>query len=157
MPCSAEQQFGNFQHHEMMQDNKAERTDFGRFFYRFPDGGESGFDVYTRVSGFISTMQRASSQVLEPLEEDATVCLVTHGLALRLFLMRWFQYSVFEFERSFNPENGSVVVLEPRREGGTGYLELSEEARVSMGFPRYREQERWRLLEDPCLLEKTEW
>ncbi|KAL9186334.1 hypothetical protein ACHAXT_005572 [Thalassiosira profunda] len=154
-PRIAEQQFGNFQSHGDIQDSKAERTDFGRFFYRFPDG-ESGFDVYHRVSGFIGTMQRDSSQVLEPLEEDATVCLVTHGLALRLFLMRWFQYTVMEFERSYNPENGSVVVLEPPKAGGAGF-ELSEEARVSMGFPRYWEQERFQLMEDYCLLEKTEW
>jgi broad specificity phosphatase PhoE len=26
------------------------------------------------------------------------LCIVTHGLTLRLFLMRWLQYSVDEFE-----------------------------------------------------------
>ena len=48
-PRIAEQQFGNFQS-TAIQDNKAKRTDFGRFFYRFPSG-ESGFDVYNRISG----------------------------------------------------------------------------------------------------------
>ena len=45
-----------------MQDNKATRSDFGRFYYRFPEGGESGFDVYNRVSGFIGTLKRDSAE-----------------------------------------------------------------------------------------------
>lgn len=98
---SAEQQFGNFQSVHTIQDNKAQRSDFGRFFYRFPDGGESGFDVYNRVSGFIGTIQRDSYDVLESsstncltsLDEGMTICIVTHGLAMRLFLMRYLQYT----------------------------------------------------------------
>mmetsp|Transcript_43974 Transcript_43974/g.93626 ORF Transcript_43974/g.93626 Transcript_43974/m.93626 type:complete len:142 (+) Transcript_43974:645-1070(+) len=140
------------------------RSDFGRFFYRFPDGGESGFDVYNRVSGFIGTLQRDSSDLLDQglndglpaaLEEDrTTICIVTHGLALRLFLMRWFQYTVHEFERSHNPQNGRVVVLNPSLDGG---FELSEVDRVAMGFPLYREQERFHLVDDYSLLDKSGW
>lgn len=175
-PRIAEQQFGNFQSHHIIQDNKAQRTDFGRFFYRFPDGGESGFDVYNRVSGFIGTMQRDSYDVLESwvssaensknhptnhvesdssLEEGMTICIVTHGLAMRLFLMRWFQYSVHEFERSYNPKNGRVVILEPA--ASSGAFELSEVDRIAMGFPLYREQERFRLVDDYSLLDKSGW
>jgi broad specificity phosphatase PhoE len=158
---SAEQQFGNFQTLSI-QDNKATRSDYGRFFYRFPDGGESGFDVYNRVSGFIGTMQRDSYNVLErwskncpkSLDEGMTICIVTHGLALRLFLMRWFQYTVHEFERSYNPKNGRVVVLTPAESGG---FELSEVDRIAMGFPLHKEQERFRLMDDHSLLDKSEW
>ncbi|KAL7529228.1 hypothetical protein ACHAWF_003902 [Thalassiosira exigua] len=161
-PRIAEQQFGNFQCHSEIQDNKAERTDFGRFFYRFPDGGESGFDVYNRVSGFIGTMQRDSYHVLESwcdddpssMEEGMTICIVTHGLAMRLFLMRWFQYTVHEFERSYNPPNGMVVALEP---AGTGGFELPEADRIALGFPPYWEQERFRILDDYGLLDKSRW
>ena len=150
---SAEQPFGN----------KATRSDYGRFFYRFPDGGESGFDVYNRVSGFIGTMQRDSYHVLErwskncpkSLDEGMTICIVTHGLALRLFLMRWFQYTVHEFERSYNPKNGRVVVLRPTTR--TGGFELSEVDRIAMGFPSHKEQERFRLMEDYSLLDKSGW
>jgi len=157
-PRISEQQFGNFQSHHTMQDNKASRTNFGRFFYRFPEGGESGFDVYNRVSGFIGTLKRDSAEYYdddEAQEEDSTtICIVTHGLSLRLFLMRWFQYSVHEFERSYNPKNAAVVVLE--RDPG-GWFELSPVDRIAMGFPSYQEQERFRLMHDYSLLDKSAW
>lgn len=35
--------------------------------------------------------------------------IVTHGLTLRLLVMRWFQYSISDFEESINPPNGGVV------------------------------------------------
>jgi broad specificity phosphatase PhoE len=159
-PRISEQQFGNFQSHNTMQDNKATRVDFGRFYYRFPEGGESGFDVYNRVSGFIGTLKRDSSEYYDndakEEEEDysTTICIVTHGLSLRLFLMRWFQYSVHEFERSYNPKNAAVVCLE-RAPGG--WFELSAVDRIAMGFPSYHEQERFRFIHDYSLLDKSSW
>lgn len=190
---STEQQFGNFQHHAEMQDNKvcnatqsililrhydtgchlthdiqAQRIDFGRFFYRFPSGGESGFDVYNRVSGFIGTITRDVQNIWEELhpetpdisntneeeDESVTICIVTHGLTLRLFLMRWFQYSVHEFERSYNPQNGRVVVLDLNK---CGRFNLSEVDRIAMGFPLYREQERFKLMDDYSILDQSNW
>jgi len=172
-PRISEQQFGNFQSHHTMQDNKATRSDFGRFYYRFPEGGESGFDVYNRVSGFIGTLKRDSAEYYNNDDDDVdndsssidddegqeennstTICIVTHGLALRLFLMRWFQYTVHEFERSYNPKNAAVVVLE--RDPG-GWFELSAVDRIAMGFPSYKEQERFRLMHDYSLLDKSAW
>lgn len=88
------------------------------------------------------------------LDEGMTICIVTHGLALRLFLMRWFQYTVHEFERSYNPKNGRVVVLTQAESGG---FELSEVDRIAMGFPLHKEQERFRLMDDHSLLDKSEW
>ena len=38
--------------------------------------------------------------------------LVTHGLALRIFLMRWFHWTVEEFEEVYNPDNAQPIVLE---------------------------------------------
>ena len=46
------QQFGNFQNHDEMRKAKKDRGQFGRFYYRFPQG-ESGLDVYTRVSALL--------------------------------------------------------------------------------------------------------
>jgi broad specificity phosphatase PhoE len=37
------------------------------------------------------------------------VVIVTHGLTLRLLVMRWFQYAISDFEESINPPNGGVV------------------------------------------------
>ena len=158
-PRISEQQFGNFQSHHTMQDNKATRSDFGRFYYRFPEGGESGFDVYNRVSGFIGTLKRDSAEYYNDDEgqegDSTTICIVTHGLSLRLFLMRWFQYSVHEFERSYNPKNAAVIVLE--RDPIGGWFELSPVDRLAMGFPSYQEQERFRLMHDYSLLDKSSW
>eukprot|EP00960_Hanusia_phi_P028182 747253-Hanusia_phi.AAC.5 len=100
-PRMAEQQFGNLQNLASIKKSKTERQKYGRFFYRFPDG-EAGLDVYTRVTSFIDTLRR------DHTEENCTVIIVTHGtssstqssevspagLALRLFLMAWFQWTV---------------------------------------------------------------
>ena len=40
--------------------------------------------------------------------ENCNVIVVTHGITLRLFLMRWYQYTVDEFELTKNPPNGMV-------------------------------------------------
>ena len=40
-----------------MKEFKTERSAFGRFYYRFPQG-EAGLDVYDRVSLFIGTLFR---------------------------------------------------------------------------------------------------
>ncbi|EKX37724.1 hypothetical protein GUITHDRAFT_158572 [Guillardia theta CCMP2712] len=100
-PRMAEQQFGNLQNLTSIKKSKDERHKYGRFFYRFPDG-EAGLDVYTRVTSFIDTLRR------DHTEEDCTVIIVTHGLALRLFLMAWFQWTVEEFEMTQNPNNCGI-------------------------------------------------
>ena len=41
-----------------------------------------------------------------------SILIVTHGLTMRLFCMRWFHWSVEYFEALENPENGGYVVLE---------------------------------------------
>jgi len=110
-PRLTEQQFGNFQHAQNMNIYKSDRSRFGRFYYRFPQG-EAGLDVFNRVTLFIGTLFRewereSSSQKLA----DTNIIIVTHGLTLRLFLMRWFHYSVTEFEKTDNPKNGAIVVL----------------------------------------------
>ena len=37
-----------------------------------------------------------------------SLVLVTHGLALRVLLMRWFHWSVDQFMNVFNPPNAEV-------------------------------------------------
>merc|ERR1719148_656055 len=94
-PRLAEQQFGNFQNYEEVKNARDERVKFGRFFYRFPSG-EAGLDVYSRVSSFIPTIIRDCSRHADSGVDldNLNVVIVTHGLALRFFLMRWFQWSV---------------------------------------------------------------
>jgi hypothetical protein len=42
--------------------------------------------------------------------KDISLVLLTHGLALRIFLMRWFQWTVDEFLNVFNPPNAEPLV-----------------------------------------------
>ena len=41
------------------------------------------------------------------------IVIVTHGLSLRLFLMRWFHLTVQGFEQLWNPINAGYVIMEP--------------------------------------------
>ncbi len=107
-----EQQFGNFQKKSEMDAMKDEKKKFGKFYYRIPNG-ESGMDVYNRVSSYIGTLFREFERHDNTDQEvpGGPILIITHGLTLRLFLMRWFQVSVTEFEDTYNPDNGDVVVM----------------------------------------------
>ena len=112
-PRIVEQQFGNFQNLDEIQEAKEDRVRFGRFFYRFA-AGEAGLDVYTRTTSFIGTMSRDVMEMQRcGLDMDKTnLVIVTHGLSMRLFLMRWLQISVKEFDRMYNPDNAFMAVME---------------------------------------------
>ena len=103
----------------------------GRFFFRFPNG-ESGLDVYSRTTSFLSTLFRDSAQMRGSGVDlnNMNIVIVTHGLAIRLFLMRWFQYSVDDFEGSYNPENCSLNVMERHEnEHGEQWFEITDETK----------------------------
>jgi broad specificity phosphatase PhoE len=132
VPQLTEQQFGNFQNTDAMLIAKRNRSSYGRFYYRFPSG-ESGLDVYNRVSSFIAQCFRDWAKW--PNIEDANVVMVTHGLTLRLFLMRWFHYTVEDFERTRNPPNGAVVVLSRIEHETKGHsFVLENESRLLMDY-----------------------
>lgn len=123
-PRISEQQIGNFQNVQQILDAKAERSKFGRFFYRFTTG-EAGLDVYSRVSSFIPTMVRDCTRYGTAGQDldNLNVIIVTHGLALRFFLMRWFQFSVEDFELSRNPENCELITMNKIRDINVHRLE----------------------------------
>lgn len=62
--------------------------------HRFPDG-ESGSDVYNRVSIFEDHLIR--DMKAGKFSHNTSLCLVTHGLTMRVFLMRWFNWTVESF------------------------------------------------------------
>ncbi|MDX2191501.1 MAG: histidine phosphatase family protein [Bacteroidota bacterium] len=106
-PRLREQEWGHLRGiEENMKFNK-EREDYGIFYYRFHHG-ESGADVYDRMSGFLSTLYRDFQKVDFP----DNVVLVTHGLSIRLFIMRWFHLTVEEFEELNNPKNCQIIIME---------------------------------------------
>lgn len=105
-PRIREQDFGNFQEPIKIRECKAQRRRFGSFFYRFPSG-ESPADVYDRVSSFLESLYR----MFEKSSEENYV-LVTHGVAIRVILTRYFKYRISEFELLENFHNGEFAVLE---------------------------------------------
>ena len=113
-PRLAEQQFGNFQNPTKVLASKEERNLFGRFFYRFPNG-ESGMDVYSRVTSFMGSLNRDIGPMQNRMgldTEHVNILCVTHGLTLRLFVMRYFQLPVEQFEETFNPPNGRLIFMD---------------------------------------------
>lgn len=105
-PRLREQDWGNWQDHDDVRLQKAYRDAYGHFFYRFAQG-ESGADVYDRVGSFLESLYRS----FEAPDHPENVLLVTHGLTMRLFCMRWFHWSVAEFEALSNPGNGEFRTL----------------------------------------------
>lgn len=92
---------------EAQQLQEEERDNYGSFFYRF-EGGESCADVYDRISSFLDTLHRDFQK--EDYPENAII--ITHGMTIRVFLMRWLHQSVEEFELWKNPGNCDILVLE---------------------------------------------
>lgn len=83
----------------------------GHFFYRIPNG-ESAADAYDRVSGFNDTLWRSFGE-----DDFASVCvLVTHGLMTRVFLMKWYHFSVEYFEDLRNVDHCEFVVMKRSHE-----------------------------------------
>ncbi len=105
-PRLREQDWANFQNPAEIADQKELRNAYGHFFYRFREG-ESGSDVYDRVSSFMETLFRHWAR---PNYAPNTL-LVTHGLTMRLFCMRWFHWSVEYFESLNNPGNAETRTL----------------------------------------------
>jgi broad specificity phosphatase PhoE len=106
-PRLREQDWGHLRQADVNEEIIRERDNFSTFYYRIPDG-ESGADVYDRVSIFLETLHRDFSKADFP----PNVLIVTHGMTLRLFLMRWFHWSVEEFENLRNPRHCQIVVLQ---------------------------------------------
>ncbi|CAG8887665.1 unnamed protein product [Penicillium egyptiacum] len=113
-PRLREQDFGNFQPCSTeMERMWMERADYGHFFYRIPNG-ESAADAYDRVSGFNESLWRQFGE-----DDFANVCvLVTHGLMARVFLMKWYHWSVEYFEDLRNINHCEFLVLTHNPENG---------------------------------------
>ena len=95
-----------------------ERAEYGHFFYRIPNG-ESAADAYDRVSGFNESLWRGFGE-----DSFASVCvLVTHGLMTRVFLMKWYHFSVEYFEDLRNVNHCEFVVMKLNPDNGKYVLQ----------------------------------
>ncbi|CAI0551075.1 unnamed protein product [Linum tenue] len=108
-----EQDFGNFQVAERMKVIKEARERFGRFFFRFPEG-ESAADVFDRVSNFLESLWRDidMNRLHKDPSHELNLVIITHGLTCRVFLMKWFKWTVEQFELLNNPENCEFRVMQ---------------------------------------------
>ncbi|RDA83909.1 hypothetical protein CP532_3667, partial [Ophiocordyceps camponoti-leonardi (nom. inval.)] len=112
-PRLREQDFGNFQPcSDEMERMWQERADYGHFFYRIPNG-ESAADAYDRVSGFNESLWRQFGD-----DDFPTVCvLVTHGLMSRVFLMKWYHFTVEYFEDLRNIDHCEFLIMRKQDNG----------------------------------------
>lgn len=104
---------------EHMGSLKAARLRFSRFFFRFRDG-ESAADVYDRMTTFRETLRNDMNFGRFGTKQDeraTTVIIVSHGLTVRVFLMRWFKWTVEMFEQVRNLHNAGLLVLDRGRGG----------------------------------------
>src|SRR5215212_631719 len=108
-PGIRELDWGHLRHPDENEDIIRARDNFSTFYYRIPDG-ESGADVYDRVSTFLDTLFRDFNKK----EYPQNTLIITHGLTLRLFLMRWFHWTVEEFQNLRNPRNCQVVIMQKK-------------------------------------------
>ncbi|HEX2696894.1 MAG TPA: histidine phosphatase family protein [Anaerolineales bacterium] len=121
-PRIREQDWGHLRPFDANEEINNERDNFSTFYYRIPDG-ESGADVYDRVSTFLETLFR---DFADPDYPQNTL-IVTHGMTMRLFLMRWFHWTVEEFENLKNPKNCQIVVMQ--KDAQDRYTLISELAK----------------------------
>lgn len=156
-PRLREQDFGNFQPCSAeMERMWQERADYGHFFYRIPNG-ESAADAYDRISGFNESLWRqfgeddfSSVCVLGKLymlvaeeriwrrrmDGSLTRTTVTHGLMSRVFLMKWYHFSVEYFEDLRNINHCEFLIMKKQDSGK--YL-LENKLRTWSALRRERE------------------
>jgi broad specificity phosphatase PhoE len=114
-PRIREQDFGNYQNSSVIKQAKKDRHRFGAFYYRFPHG-ESASDVFDRISTFLDSLWRSFD-----VNQSRVYVIVTHGIAIRVLLARYFRYTISQFSMLANPRNCEMVVL---RHDGRGRLQL---------------------------------
>lgn len=108
-----EMEFGNFDSPDM-DALRAEKKQFGAFYYRFPNG-ESPADCFDRASLFWESMYRSWQD--NEYDNHAIVC---HGMMILVALFRFLRIPVCEFDDYESLTNCEMVVLE-RPQGDPKY------------------------------------
>jgi len=129
-PRIREQEWGHLRSTQINNQINEDRDSYGTFYFRIPDG-ESGADVYDRVSDFLNTVYRDFEKPSFP----ENVIIVSHGMTIRLFLMRWFHWTVEHFETIANLKNCEIITL--IRQDDNKY-ELDEELNTHSVYHQYQ-------------------
>jgi len=131
-PRIREQDFGNYQDPHAIVKAKSERHRFGAFYYRFPHG-ESASDVFDRVSTFLDSLWRSFES-----GRAQNYVLVAHGISIRVFLTRYFRYSIDQFHMLANPKNCEMITL---GHDGSGRLLLDGRCELELSEKKEKEGE----------------
>lgn len=105
-PRLREQEWGNYAEDYLVRKIALERKKFSTFYYRMPNG-ESGADVYDRVTTVIDTMHRDFAK--EDFPWNAVI--ISHGLTIKAFLMRWMHWPAEDFDRYKTPNNCEILKM----------------------------------------------
>jgi broad specificity phosphatase PhoE len=77
---------------------------------------------FDRVSTFLDSLWRSFET-----QKAQNYVLVTHGISIRVFLARYFRYSIDQFNMLANPKNCEMVIL---KHDGSGRLQLDSRCEV---------------------------
>ena len=88
---------------------KKERKLYSSFYYRMGTG-ESGADVYARVTQFLDTIYRDFRGNV--FTDDCVVLIVAHGITNKMALTRWLRWSVDTYVKLSTPGNCDILVAE---------------------------------------------
>jgi len=88
---------------KQVDEQKSLRETHGYFYYRYI-GGESPADCFDRVSTFLESLQRQCKR-----KNKQSVIIISHGLTIRCFVMRFLGLTVEEFEQMDNPDNCDCI------------------------------------------------
>lgn len=98
--------------YEPADEQQELRRRHGWFYYRFR-GGESPADCFDRTCSFLESMMRQVER-----KAAQRVLIVTHGLTIRCFVMRFLHLTTEQFDELDSIRNCDVVTLGPRDELG---------------------------------------
>lgn len=122
-PRLREQDWGNFYTREEAQERSDERKQHSYFFYRIA-GGESGADVYDRISTFLESLHRDFNGD----EWTETILISSHGITSLIFLMRFYHWSYEEYDNADWFDNCDYVILD--LDANTGRYRICDDHRT---------------------------
>ena len=79
---------------------------------KFPSDSSSPLPSSSSTFATDEKYETTNSSACVDAMENMNILIVTHGLTLRLLLMRYFQLSVDEFEQSYNSQNARLVIMD---------------------------------------------
>ena len=95
---------------------EAMRKEHGWFYYRF-ERGESPADCFDRCCTFLESLARQTDRKKfncgHGQNSEPNVLIVSHGMTIRCFVMRFMHLSVEQFETLANPDNGGMIRIMP--------------------------------------------